>query len=263
MKNLFILSYLIFAYSSSSQTSLSTNYYNEAVNFYNAKDYKKADSLFSISIDIEPHKDTYFNRALCRGKMANKNGYCEDLAKASHNGEEKATSLFLKTCGKIDSTFVRLDQKYTTTTILSRIITYNYSDSLNIVFKQKYASQESTLTPISLEAVRATQEGEVFKIIETAAEFPGGVAALMQFITKNVIIPSAVKQKQVSGKVFLKFVVVEDGTVHDINILKGVPNCPECDEEATRLVAIMPKWKPASMDGKNVKCYFNLPISFK
>jgi protein TonB len=46
-------------------------------------------------------------------------------------------------------------------------------------------------------------------------------------------------------------------------MLKGVPGCADCDKEAIRVVESMPNWKPAKMTGRPVKCYFNLPFSFK
>jgi protein TonB len=61
----------------------------------------------------------------------------------------------------------------------------------------------------------------------------------------------------------LKFVVNESGSISDVQVLKGVPGCSDCDKEAIRVVKSMPAWKAAKMTGKAVKCYFNLPISFK
>ena len=61
----------------------------------------------------------------------------------------------------------------------------------------------------------------------------------------------------------VKFVVNESGDISNVEILKGVPGCNDCDKEAIRVVKSMPKWKPAKMTGRAVKCYFNLPFSFK
>ncbi|MBI3240428.1 MAG: energy transducer TonB, partial [Flavobacteriia bacterium] len=64
-------------------------------------------------------------------------------------------------------------------------------------------------------------------------------------------------------KVFLMFVVNENGAISGIKVLKGCKNCPDADREAVRLVSSMPAWKPAKMQGSNVKSYYNLPVSFK
>lgn len=104
---------------------------------------------------------------------------------------------------------------------------------------------------------------EIFTIVEENAEFPGGFAAMMKFIQQNIQYPAVAKEAGIGGKCFLKFVVNENGEISNVEVLKGVPSCPDCDKEAIRVVKSMPKWKAAKMTGRSVKCYFNLPISFK
>jgi protein TonB len=104
---------------------------------------------------------------------------------------------------------------------------------------------------------------EIFTIVEEQAEFPGGIAAMMKYIQQNVQYPAMAREAGISGKCFLKFVVNENGEISNVEVLKGVPGCPDCDKEAIRVVKSMPKWKPAKMTGRAVKCYFNLPFSFK
>ena len=104
---------------------------------------------------------------------------------------------------------------------------------------------------------------EIFTIVEENAEFPGGLAAMMKYIQQNVQYPAMAREAGISGKCFLKFVVNETGNISNVEVLKGVPGCPDCDKEAIRVVKSMPKWKPAKMTGRAVKCYFNLPFSFK
>ncbi|MGE0568992.1 MAG: energy transducer TonB [Bacteroidia bacterium] len=104
---------------------------------------------------------------------------------------------------------------------------------------------------------------EIFTIVEEQAEFPGGIAELGKYIQKTLQYPPMAREAGLSGRCFLKFVVNETGTISNVEILKGVPGCPDCDKEAIRVVKSMPKWKPAKMTGKSVKCYFNLPINFK
>jgi protein TonB len=104
---------------------------------------------------------------------------------------------------------------------------------------------------------------EIFTIVEEQAEFPGGAASMMKYIRDNIVYPPTAREAGISGKCFLKFVVNETGTISNVEILKGVPGCPDCDREAIRVVKSMPSWKPAKMTGRAVKCYFNLPINFK
>ena len=104
---------------------------------------------------------------------------------------------------------------------------------------------------------------EIFTIVEENAEFPGGISEMVKFIQKNLQYPAMAREAGISGKCFLKFVVNENGEISNVEVLKGVPGCSDCDKEAIRVVKSMPKWKPAKMTGRSVKCYFNLPISFK
>lgn len=227
--------------------------YNKAVEQYNTNEYVKADTLFSESLRLEENVDAYFARALCRGKMADRNGYCKDLAHASANGKEEATKLFLKGCGKIDTAFTKLDQKFTKTVILSRTLRYKVGMDTSMAFTQQYASQQSDSMAHSVPAA------QVHTMVEAPPEFRGGFNEMMKFIQMNTVMPKDIRE---SAKVLLKFVVYEDGTLHDITILKSAPNCSGCDVESTRVVAIMPRWKPAYFNGQAVKSYFNLPFHF-
>ena len=104
---------------------------------------------------------------------------------------------------------------------------------------------------------------EIFLVVEENAEFPGGVAAMGKFMRETMHYPAMAREAGISGKCFLKFVVNETGEISNVEVLKGVPGCADCDKEAIRVVKSMPKWKPAKMTGRSVKCYFNLPFSFK
>ena len=104
---------------------------------------------------------------------------------------------------------------------------------------------------------------EIFLVVEENAEFPGGLAAMGKYMRDNMQYPAMAREAGISGKCFLKFVVNETGEISNVEVLKGVPGCADCDKEAIRVVKSMPKWKPAKMTGRSVKCYFNLPFSFK
>ncbi len=104
-------------------------------------------------------------------------------------------------------------------------------------------------------------QDEIYTITEVQAEFPGGISEMMKFVQTNLKYPESARNKLIGGKVFLKFVVNETGEINNVEILKGSGN-DEIDEEAVRVVKLMPKWSPANMTGKPVKCYFNLPLSF-
>lgn len=115
-----------------------------------------------------------------------------------------------------------------------------------------------TPTPKKVEEVE-----EILTFVAEEASFPGGTAEMMKYLSKNIKYPEIAIQANIQGRVNLRFVVGKDGSIENVTVAKGVPGCPECDREAVRVVKSMPKWKPAKNDGKVVKSYFNLPVTFK
>jgi periplasmic protein TonB len=103
----------------------------------------------------------------------------------------------------------------------------------------------------------------VYTTVEEQAEYPGGLPAMSKFMQENLTYPVSARQQGTEGKCFLKFIVNTSGNIEQIQVLKGVPNCEECDKEAMRVIKLMPAWKPAKINGRAVPCYFNLPINFK
>ncbi len=105
------------------------------------------------------------------------------------------------------------------------------------------------------------KEEEIFVAVEQQAEFPGGQAALMKWLSNNVRYPETAQQNDVQGRVIVKFVVEKDGSIGAATILKGVDK--DLDREALRVVKKMPKWQPGKNNGVAVRSYFNLPVVFK
>ncbi|MCU0324005.1 MAG: TonB family protein [Spirosomaceae bacterium] len=108
--------------------------------------------------------------------------------------------------------------------------------------------------------IEKPREDEIFTSVEQQPEFPGGNIEALKYIGKNLKYPSAAQRANVSGKVFVKFVVEKDGSIGDVQILKGIGF--GCDEEASRVIKTMPKWSPGKQNGRNVRVWFTLPISF-
>jgi len=102
----------------------------------------------------------------------------------------------------------------------------------------------------------------IYDAVDVPAEFPGGISAMKEYLQKSFVLPESVRSGKIGGKCYLKFVVSTSGNVSNVKVVKGVPDCPECDAEAIRVVKAMPDWKPAKNNGKPVNCFFTLPISF-
>lgn len=99
--------------------------------------------------------------------------------------------------------------------------------------------------------------------VEEEAEFPGGYAEMMKYFGKNMKYPEIAVQANIEGKANVRFVVEKDGSIGNVTVLKGVPNCKECDQEAIRVIKGMPKWKPGKNGGKAVRSYYSMPVTFK
>lgn len=97
----------------------------------------------------------------------------------------------------------------------------------------------------------------------TMPSFPGGDTAMTKYLSKSVRYPELEKEMGIQGKVYVSFVVLEDGSISDVKLLRGVSGGPGLDNEALRVVKMMPKWTPAKkLDGKPVKVRYTLPINF-
>lgn len=97
--------------------------------------------------------------------------------------------------------------------------------------------------------------------VQELPQFSGGLSALAMFLGRNINYPKEASRKNISGKVFLSFVVCEDGSLCDYELLKGIGG--GCDEEALRVVKGMSgKWLPGTERGQKVRVKYNLPVSF-
>jgi len=95
------------------------------------------------------------------------------------------------------------------------------------------------------------------------AEFPGGRAGLSRFLAESITYPQIAIELGIEGKCYLQFLIDETGKISNINVMRGVPDCPECDKESVRVVKEMPNWIPAKIHNRYCTTTFNLPIMFK
>ncbi|MEI6889241.1 MAG: TonB family protein [Bacteroidales bacterium] len=144
----------------------------------------------------------------------------------------------------------------------------SYSSSVGQDKTTVKASSQTTATPQSQSTATVNEkvkfvkptESKVYDSVDVIPEFPGGWAGLGQFILKNLKYPESAKKSQTQGKVLVSFIVWSNGSVGDVKIQQGIGH--GCDEEAVRVVKMMPKWKPGEKGGKVVNVHFILPINF-
>lgn len=105
------------------------------------------------------------------------------------------------------------------------------------------------------------EETKIFTVVEQMPMFPGGNGALMGYLRDNIHYPTVAAENGVQGRVVVGFVVERDGSITDVNILRGVD--PSLDREAMRVVKSMPKWTPGKQNGSAVRVKYQVPVSFR
>jgi TonB family protein len=208
-------------------------------------DYLKKKTV--IFKDMTADKDAY--RIICMNLTVNKNGIVDDI--------------------KISSDPNPNDQK-----ILNAV----FSDFQG--FKPALIEDTPVAGILYLELVLTNQglqtmsESEIFRIVlngdslniaanslvEEMPSFSGGERALQQFLGRTIRYPVEAQQNGIMGKVFVKYIIEPDGSISNVRIEKGVH--PLLDAEASRVVKLMPKWKPGRQKGKAVRVFYTVPINF-
>ena len=110
------------------------------------------------------------------------------------------------------------------------------------------------------EEVGGIEEIEEFPELDEYPEFPGGMEALHKYMADNIQYPQEAQDNHISGRVYVTFVVKEDGSVSNVKVVRDIGG--GCGREAARVVRSMPKWHPAKKNGEPVRAVFTLPINF-
>jgi protein TonB len=125
------------------------------------------------------------------------------------------------------------------------------------------AAQTQTYVPPAAVDTKEEEadENQIFVIVETMPEFPGGQAELMSYLSKSIKYPVVAQENGIFGRVTCSFTINKDGSIVDAEVLRGVD--PSLDKEALRVINAMPKWKPGLQRGKPVRVKYNLPVNFR
>ena len=97
-------------------------------------------------------------------------------------------------------------------------------------------------------------------VVEESPKYIGGDEARIKFLQNNIQYPEKAREVGISGTIIVTFVVEKDGSLTDIRILRGIGG--GCDEEAVRVIKLMPNWNPGKQRGKAVRVQFNMPVKF-
>ena len=108
---------------------------------------------------------------------------------------------------------------------------------------------------------RPAEENKIHEIVEQMPSFPGGMSALMSWLSQNIKYPVIAAENGVKGRVIVQFVVEKDGSITDVQVVKSVD--PSLDKEAARVIKSMPHWIPGRQNGSPVRVRYTVPVTFK
>lgn len=137
----------------------------------------------------------------------------------------------------------------------------NQIDLSSLEDDQSRAQVATYTPPPPPKAVEEEATEEIFVVVEQQPEFPGGMSALMKFLSDNIKYPVIAQENGIQGRVITTFVVERDGSITDVNVVRGQD--PSLDKEAVRVIKTMPRWKPGQQRGKPVRVRFTLPVQFR
>ncbi|MCL2413689.1 MAG: M56 family metallopeptidase [Bacteroidales bacterium] len=103
-------------------------------------------------------------------------------------------------------------------------------------------------------------DGLVYILVEDSPGFPGGVEAMQKFLRDNIRYPVEARDKGIQGVVVVAFVIERDGRISNARVLRGIGG--GADEEAVRVISMMPNWTPGKQGGRPVRVQFSMPIRF-
>ncbi len=123
------------------------------------------------------------------------------------------------------------------------------------------AQRLESLSIVSDNEVEESDDQITFAIAETQPEYSGGEVALQNFLTHNIVYPPELTGKGIQGTVYIKFTVNPDGTIDDVEVLRGVHVL--LDKEAVRVIQLTSgKWNPGLQKGQAVKAQMIIPVKF-
>lgn len=228
------------------QENLSLKYFEEANKATHSGQLLLADSLYTLSLALERHKDTYFNRAIVRKRLNRTADYCLDLGSASSMNDNEATKLYWKECGTIDSTYfndelipvkkgehtfceIKSKSKYSTYMRFKRI---NVKNELLVHFE-------------------VINDDSIFYLTTDPPKYPVSENDLISKIAGSVIPTNEEKSRINESIVIMTFKILPSGDIDEIMIFSGL-NKSYNDRLKESLEQQVKKWEPAKFENKPV-----------
>ena len=121
----------------------------------------------------------------------------------------------------------------------------------------QFVNAQTDTVPTQIE-----EEEAGFILVEKMPEFPGGQAALFKFLSENVKYPKEAVKHGIQGRVICQFVVEADGSISNVEVVRSGGH-HLLDQEAVRVISIMPKWNPGTQRGKPIRVKYTIPVNFR
>ncbi len=125
--------------------------------------------------------------------------------------------------------------------------------------KTEKPAAQTTQSTATKEDVSA--DNTVRDVVEQMPSFPGGMEAMMSYVSRSIKYPTVAEENGIQGLVTVSFVVEKDGSISGAKVIRSVD--PSLDKEALRIIRSMPRWTPGKQDGKPVRVKYTVPVSFR
>ncbi len=124
----------------------------------------------------------------------------------------------------------------------------------NAEYPIKAESDNNTITDV---------DNQTYVIVEKYPGFVGGDIEFYNYLSSSIIYPSFEKEARISGRCSVRFIVEKDGSISNVELIRGIVGGENCNEEALRVIKTMPKWIPGESNGKKVRVSMIYPVYFK
>ena len=179
----------------------------------------------------------------------------EEVVKEELLNADKMSEIMIVDDDKVTDDIKSQDEAQNTETAVS---TYQQDQGVDDIIN---AAAHQEVVIVEEKRPEPVDDNKVFESVEQDPVFPGGQAALLQYVSSHIRYPSVCQENNIQGRVILQFVVTKTGAVGQVKVARGVH--PELDAEAVRVVKSLPKFTPGKMNGHPVNVWFTLPVQFK
>lgn len=141
---------------------------------------------------------------------------------------------------------------------------FNADTSNGILFintKEYVKNGEKKVVEVVVKAKKPEEAEKPLDVVEEMPKFPGGDAAMMEFLRNTVKYPEEAEENGIQGRVVVQFIIEKDGSISGAEVIKKVNE--HLDAEALRVIGEMPKWTPGKQKGEAVRVKFTLPVTFR